>query len=127
MVIILLFSLLINLGLIFGIGIFTALFSWWGWPLRTFELNNLSFTFYALIIPIVVSIVTRLILEKIMRKSLVNLYISTIAFYIVGTIYYFIFPYTKPDIDIIVAFFIWVPILLISCFITQRVLELHNI
>jgi hypothetical protein len=126
MVIILLFSLLMNLGLIFGIGIYIALFSWWGWPLRTFELSNLSYTLYALIIPIAFSIIIRLILENIVKKSWVNLYISIIAYYIIGTIYYFIFPYIKPDVDIIIAFFIWIPCLIMSCFIVQKILKFYR-
>jgi len=61
-----------------------------------------------------------------MKNSWANLCISVIVYYVVRTIYYIIFPYTKPDIDIIMAFFIWRPILIISCFITQKAFDFYN-
>ncbi len=121
---ILLFSIFLGWGPIAGLGLYLALFSWWGWPLRVLRLGEELFMSLALTIPIVIAIVTRLALEKILKSLWTNLYISTIIYYIAGTIYYLLVaPYTKPDIDIVVSLLIWIPVQLSSCYITQNLFK----
>ena len=121
---ILLFSIFLGWGPIAGLGLYLALFSWWGWPLRVLRLGEELFMSLALTIPIVIAIVTRLALEKILKSLWTNLYISTIIYYIAGAIYYLLVaPYTKPDIDIVVSLLIWIPVQLSSCYITQNLFK----
>jgi len=117
---ILLSSLFLGWSPIAGFGLYLALFSWWGWPLRILRLDEELFMLVALALPIVTAIVTRLALEKMLKDFWANLYISTMIYYIAGTIYYLITPYTKPDIDVVLSLLIWTPIQLSSCYITQN-------
>uniref|UniRef100_A0A7C5UWL3 Uncharacterized protein n=1 Tax=Ignisphaera aggregans TaxID=334771 RepID=A0A7C5UWL3_9CREN len=117
---ILLFSLFLAWDPIAGFGLYLALFSWWGWPLRVLRLGEELFMLLALAIPMAVAIVARLALEKVLRGFWVNLYISTMIYYIAGTIYYLIAPYAKPDIDVAISLLIWTLIQLSSCYITQN-------
>ena len=117
---ILLFSLFLAWDPIAGFGLYLALFSWWGWPLRVLRLGEELFMLLALAIPMAVAIVARLALEKVLRGFWVNLYISTMVYYIAGTIYYLVAPHTKPDIDVAISLLIWTLIQLSSCYITQN-------
>jgi hypothetical protein len=117
---ILLSSLFLGWSPIAGFGLYLALFSWWGWPLRILRLDEELFMLVALALPTATAIVTRLALEKMLKDFWANLYISTMIYYIAGTIYYLITPYTKPDIDVVLSLLIWTPIQLSSCYITQN-------
>ncbi|MEM1772764.1 MAG: hypothetical protein QXQ71_02955 [Desulfurococcaceae archaeon] len=106
-------------------GIYISLIAWWGWPIRQITLDQWVEMALGVCIPLIVALLTRYITtHKQVLKGILGAIISVSTYYVAGTIYYIAFPVMKPDIDILLAFSIWMPLIVLSSAISHSVVNL---
>lgn len=110
-----------HLGLLGVLGTYVALLSWWAWPYRELGLTNNVLLIVAIATPIIMSTAIAFLLSFLIKKFELNILAAVLPYYVIGTIYYHIKSNVKPDIDITLTFTVWFIIILISIYISKKI------
>lgn len=114
---------LLTKDMLTGLGMYVGFISWWGWFFRYTELDLFLQIVLGVFAPIALAIMLRYIfICRNSLKGINGLILSLTAYYIVGTVYYILLPGRRPDIDLMIAFSIWIPLLVASSYISYNIL-----
>ncbi|MEM4815857.1 MAG: hypothetical protein QXR23_08985 [Ignisphaera sp.] len=126
-----LLMLTLTRDLLVSLGFCVIFIGWWGWLfwlLELFPSVDLALALFLLtIIPISISLALGFLLYRCTGLGLRSrVYTSVSAYYIIGTLYFTLLKALvgrAPDIDFKIALPIWLTILLVSTFISSRLVE----
>lgn len=108
-----------------GLALGLSLFTWWGWPFRHLALQHPhQVLLLALVAPLALALLLRWLTARSAPLSgALGLFLSLLAYYVAGTLYYLALPYPAgPDVDAAAALLLWAPLLAASSAASRRLL-----